>query len=45
MKKPDDYSGPELEFVLKDSKEENLAGLLDNMLAKYVPSGKKIAIF
>ena len=45
MPKPLDYKGPELLFVLKDSKEENLAGLLDNMLLKYISGGNKIAMF
>ena len=45
MQKPEGYDGPELEFVLKDSKEDNLAGLIDNLLKKYIPSGKKIAMF
>jgi len=45
MKKPEGYTGPELEFVLKDSKEENLGGLIDNMLSKYIHEGKKIGMY
>jgi nucleosome binding factor SPN SPT16 subunit len=45
MKQPEDYTGPTVEFVLKDGKQENLSGLLDDMLKTNVTSGNKIAIF
>ena len=44
MKKPEGYSGPEIEIVVKDSKADNLAEIIDNLLKSNI-SGKKIAMY
>ena len=45
MKKPDEYDGPNIEIILKDTKTENLANLIDDMLRKYIPTAKNVAMF
>ena len=44
MKKPEGYSGPEIEVVIKDTKADNLSQVIDDLLKKNV-KGKKIAMF
>jgi hypothetical protein len=43
MKKPENYRGPEVEIVVKDSKADNLVEIIDNLLNKI--DGKNIAMF
>lgn len=45
MKKPDDYSGPEVEIVQKDSKTDNLGDFIDNLLTTNITSGNNVAMF
>jgi nucleosome binding factor SPN SPT16 subunit len=45
MKKPDDYGGPEVEIVQKDSKTENLGEFIDNLLTTNIKSGNNVAMF
>ena len=45
MKKPDDYGGPEVEIVQKDSKTENLGEFIDNLLTTNTKSGNNVAMF
>ena len=44
MKKPDDYSGPEVEIVQKDSKTDNLNEFIDNLLTTNI-TGNNVAMF
>lgn len=43
MKKPENYRGPEVEIVVKDSKADNLVEIIDNLLNKI--DGKNVAMF
>ena len=45
MKKPDDYTGPQVEIVQKDSKTDNLGELIDNLLTTNITDGNNVAMF
>lgn len=47
MRKPEGYSGPELEIVVKDSKlaPEQYKELLTKIVAGAIPSGTKVGLF
>jgi nucleosome binding factor SPN SPT16 subunit len=47
MKKPEGYSGPEIQIVLKDSKmaPDQLKDLLTKLIKENLPAGGKVAIF
>jgi hypothetical protein len=45
MKKPDDYAGPVVEIIQKDSKSENLNEFIDDLLTKNITKGNNVAMF
>ena len=45
LRKPDDYSGPPIEIILKDSKADNLSEFVDNMLTSNLRSGDRVGMF
>lgn len=44
MQKPEGYTGPEIEVILKESKCENLQEIVDDLLKKNI-TGSKIGMF
>lgn len=45
MRKPDDYTGPPIETILKDSKADNIQEFVDNMLTNNLKTGSKVGMF
>jgi len=44
LQKPEDYNGPEIEVILKESKCDNLREIVDSLLKDNV-TGSKIGMF
>ena len=45
MKKPDDYAGPAVEIIQKDSKSDNLNEFIDDLLTNNITKGNNVAMF